>query len=416
MPALDEYFYDIWLYGRTIGTVYQRDTHASLQFHGDYVNDPERPVLGLFFEEDLTRRYAANLRLPPWLSNLLPEGRLREWIADSYHISVQREMDLLAQVGHDLPGAVRIELSEGGGRDASGFALRQHEDRPPPAGSDPRWHFSLAGVGMKISMLKQGSRLTVPASGEGGNWIVKFPDARFPGVPHNEFAMMRLAASCGIDVPEIRLVHRDELDEIPGSFWPDREEWAYAIERFDRGPAGELIHIEDMAQVRNLYPDDKYVGNYETVAALYYRRHDLDSLREFIRRLTFCVLISNDDAHLKNWSLIYRNPRVPQISPAYDLVATSLYQDRPAKAELALKLGGTRNFDAVSLDHFARVEERIGARGANLRDAAAEVVERVKREWPASAESLAGHDTLRQHLDQLVRLRSRTLLAPMRRR
>lgn len=82
------------------------------------------------------------------------------------------------------------------------------------------------------------------------------------------------------------------------------------------------MHIEDLAQVRNVYPNAKYEGNYETVAALIYRRSDLHALREFARRLAFCVLISNGDAHLKNWSLIYRNPRVPTLSPAYDLVAT----------------------------------------------------------------------------------------------
>jgi len=76
-----------------------------------------------------------------------------------------------------------------------------------------------------------------------------------------------------------------------------------------------MVHIEDLAQVRNVYPENKYLGNYETVAALAYRGHDLNSLREFARRLAFTILIANDDAHLKNWSLIYTDPRVPCLAP-----------------------------------------------------------------------------------------------------
>jgi serine/threonine-protein kinase HipA len=65
-------------------------------------------VLGLLFEQDPLRTHAAALRLPPWFSNLLPEGLLREWIAADRGVSADREMELLAQVGHDLPGAVRV--------------------------------------------------------------------------------------------------------------------------------------------------------------------------------------------------------------------------------------------------------------------------------------------------------------------
>jgi serine/threonine-protein kinase HipA len=42
-----------------------------------------RPVLGQFFEDDLTRRHNSRMRLPSFFSNLLPEGPLRELIASS---------------------------------------------------------------------------------------------------------------------------------------------------------------------------------------------------------------------------------------------------------------------------------------------------------------------------------------------
>ncbi len=83
-------------------------------------------------------------------------------------------------------------------------------------------------------MLATDDRLTLPAYGEGGDWIVKLPDHRYSDVPRNEYTMMSLAASVGIDVPPVRLVHRDELDGLPQRVWQFAEEWAFAVRRFDR--------------------------------------------------------------------------------------------------------------------------------------------------------------------------------------
>lgn len=144
--------------------------------------------------------------------------------------------------------------------------------------------------------------------------------------------MMSLSASAGITVPPVRLVHRDELDGLPPNVWPGREEWAFAVRRFDRTDAREPVHIEDLAQVRNVYPDNKYQGNYETVAALVYRGRDISGLREFARRLAFTVLISNGDAHLKNWSLIY--PRRPD-SPARTGLRSRIHRFLPRQRRAA---------------------------------------------------------------------------------
>jgi hypothetical protein len=132
------------------------------------------------------------------------------------------------------------------------------------------------------------------------------------------FSLDADAGAVGIDVPEVRLVPRDLVDErLPAGVWPEYEEFAHAIRRLDRDEQRGLIHIEDLAQVRNVYPEHKYDGNFETVASLIYRGRDTESLVEFTRRLTFSVLISNADYHLKNWSLIYPDGRIPRLSPAY---------------------------------------------------------------------------------------------------
>ncbi len=414
--TLTDHLYSVWLQDRQVGTIHQRGDYTRFTLAEHYRTDPERAVLGLIFEQDLIKPHSALLRLPPWFSNLLPEGAFREWIADARNVSPHREMELLAQVGHDLPGAVRVLPAEEP-PDAAGWERGPHKHEAEisigPRDQSPRWRFSLAGVGLKFSMLAKGDRLTLPASGEGGDWIVKFPDRRYQEVPRNEYTMMSLAGAIGIEVPKIRLVHRDELDGVPNRVWPNTEEWAYAVRRFDRDDNRRLVHIEDLAQVRNFYPDgnpDKYAGNYETVAALIYRRSDVVALREFARRLAFCVLVANGDAHLKNWSLIYRDPRIPTLSPAYDLAATAPYMEpRDGPEELALKFGGSKRFETVTLGTFARLQRRLNAPDADLADHVADLVKQVRAHWPRYADQLSCAPTVRDSVTASIDARVRSL-------
>ncbi|MGH3814659.1 MAG: type II toxin-antitoxin system HipA family toxin, partial [Pseudonocardiaceae bacterium] len=192
--TLREIRHSAWLRSDRVGTLFQRGDYTRFVFSERYLNDPDRPVLGLVFEQDLSARHAAALRLPCWFSNLLPEGRLREWIAADRKVSPRCQMELLAQVGHDLPGAVRVLPAPDGEGDEIEW-LPKHS--PMSAAQHGReqdtWRFSLAGVALKFSMLAKGDRLTLPAFGVGGDWIVKLPDQTYPDVPYNEFTMMSLA-------------------------------------------------------------------------------------------------------------------------------------------------------------------------------------------------------------------------------
>ncbi len=172
-----------------------------------------------------------------------------------------------------------------------------------------------------------------------------------------------------------------------------------------------MIHIEDLAQVRNVYPDAKYTGNYETVAALVYRGHDIEALREFTRRLAFNILISNGDAHLKNWSLIYRDPRIPTLSPAYDLVSTAAYRKTADGPEsLGLKFGGKHRFDTVTLDTFFRLQQKLTVSAADLPNQVTSVVKKVDTLWPMHAENLGTNHTVLESITANITAHRRSLL------
>lgn len=385
--SIKESSFSVDLCGTPVGLLRVRGDHTTFTFNEEYIDRIDRPVLGLHFENRLTERHSAHLRLPPWFSNLLPEGVLRKWVADERGVSEHREMELLAQVGHDLPGGVRVRPADAAPTDDA------WEPTVQATGSthigDTPIRFSLAGVNLKFSMVKLHDRLTLPASGEGGDWIVKLPDTVFPMVPHNEFAMMRLAKAVGIDIPEITLIHRDSLESSVAHLFPQSEEWAYAIKRFDRGPDHGLIHMEDLAQVLGIYPEQKYNSKFESVASLIHRKRYTEQLREFARRLAFNFVIGNGDAHLKNWSLIYRDARIPELSPAYDIVSVAPYETQLGGIDTGLKFNKTKRFDKISLVGFRLLETRVGARNAHLADEVIAVIDKVNDHWPTFRDELA---------------------------
>ena len=104
--------HSVELKSKRIGTLLQRGDVARFVFNSDYWDDPERDVLGLWFEDNPRQSPQAALRLPSWFSNLLPEGPLRNWIAHDRGVSVDRELQLLLQIGQDLPGAVVVSAVE----------------------------------------------------------------------------------------------------------------------------------------------------------------------------------------------------------------------------------------------------------------------------------------------------------------
>lgn len=408
MPAPERNL-SVWLGEGKVGTLHARGEQIRFAFDDAYVADPHRAVLGLRFEQDLHAMHRSIRRLPPWFSNLLPEGRLRQWIADARGVSETLELELLAEIGHDLPGAVRV--TDGADSSVPDSTIPEIvTEQTTVETSRNVWRFSLAGVAMKLSMLQRGERFTAPAAGEGGDWIVKLPDAVYADVPINEFSMMELARKVGIEVPETRLVHRDELSDIPGELWPSGEDLAYAVRRFDRMRDGRRVHMEDLAQVRGFYPEDKYLGSFETVGALVYRGRDTKSLLEFARRLAFIILIRNGDAHLKNWSLLYEDPRSPRLSPAYDMVSTAVYQPPGRAEDLGLKFGESRSFESVSLARFERLQRKLGVEHGSLVDTVHGVVERVRAVWPEIAEVLRDRPLLRKSIGDELGARATYLL------
>ena len=368
------------LHDQQIGVINRIADRQFFAFEQDYIDDSQRSTLSLSFKGRtgglVTAVRPVNRRVPPFFSNMLPEGHLRTYLARLADVHPDREFFLLAVLGADLPGAVVVAPFESQAQER-GAEPTAHDaaERPPKTAL----RFSLAGVQLKFSaMMESSGGLTIPAAGIGGTWIVKLPSARFAAVPENEFAMLELARRAGIMIPSNRLVEVTEIEGLPDEARAIGGK-ALAVERFDRRSARERIHMEDFAQVFGVYPEDKYERHsYANIASVLWAEIGEDATLEFFRRLVFSVLIGNADMHLKNWSLLYPDRYTPVLSPAYDLVATLPYIPGDT---LALSFGGSRSLDEVTTAQVRRFADAARIPLAPLWPTAVETAEKTVAAW-----------------------------------
>ena len=353
-------------------------------------------MLGQVFEELPFHRWKQAQRLPKWFSNLLPEQRLREIVAEEHGISSRNEFRLLLALGADLPGAIQVipGHEQGGGTGGPGEDKASSDDYGGTVGlhEDNRGEgernvvsFSLAGAQLKLSMLWSVNTLMLPGKGELGDHLVKLPSIHYEDVPENEFSMMAWARESGITVPDFQLRRTSDLGELPPGFGTLRGSHVYVVRRFDRqpsaSPSDQRIHMEDLNQVVGNWPDDtdKYMGaSFERLGRIIAALCGEIDFLEYVRRLTFCIGIGNEDAHLKNWTIWYPNQIQPRLSPAYDLVSTIQYDlDR----EMALKLRGKRNPAQVDLLTMQRLARETGVDSERVKDTVEETLDRMRSSW-----------------------------------
>ncbi len=350
-------------------------------FDPAYVDDSLRPTLSLSFKDTfgelITEIDTTRTRLSSFFSNLLPEGLLREYLAKQVNINPQHEFYLLEALGQDLPGALKVQRID---QDESLFQnplLSSKDNKKRPA-----LRFSLAGIQLKFSAIEKAEYgLTIPSNGVGGGWIVKLPHSVFRGVPENEYSMMELARRVGIEVPAVALYPIEKIEGLP----PELKKFGdtvFAIKRFDRTENGEGIQIEDFAQVFGVYPEKKYrSASYRNIVEVLAKECKDSDVKEFIRRFVFNALIGNGDMHLKNWSLIYRDKRLPSLAPAYDFVSTILYLPED---KLALNFAGNKDFQALTLDQFKRFAAKANLSEKLVLETVQETVQSFAENWRAA--------------------------------
>lgn len=180
----------------------------------------------------------------------------------------------------------------------------------------------------KISKKDEPQRFTI--LGLWGVYILKPPTKQYKFLPELEDLTMHLAEISGIEVVPHSLIRLNS-----GNL-------SYITKRIDR--RNEIkIHMEDMCQLTERLTEQKYQGSHEQIAKAIFKYSANPGLdvTNFFEQVLFSFLTGNADMHLKNFSLI-DNPDLGYIlSPAYDMVASTLVVEGDQE-ELALALNGKK--------------------------------------------------------------------------
>ena len=185
---------------------------------------------------------------------------------------------------------------------------------------------SISGVQEKMSAVVEKDKIILTPAGVQGHYILKpAPDDKHLNnrkqMPANEHLTMQIA----------RQVYRIATAENALIYFQNGEP-AYITKRFDIKNDNTRIKQEDFASLAQKTSKThgnhfKYTGNYADIGIMlqkYVAAWKVES-GKFFRLILFNYLFGNGDAHLKNFSLQQSDNGDYLLSPAYDLLNTSLH-------------------------------------------------------------------------------------------
>jgi serine/threonine-protein kinase HipA len=371
--------------GHEVGVLDRVEEERSRNYTFAYADDASRAIsLSL----PLQQRSFEPSRSRPFFEALLPEGAVRDQIANQLKLAPSDSFGLLAELGRDCAGALQVVEAKRMSQTPSVGWLQDHEldtliEELPrhPLGvqdGDERLRLSLAGVQNKAVLVRDDrGRFGRPLDGMPSTHILKpeLPDSDYPGLAINERFCMLLAARCGLTTATV------ELQILAGR--P-----CLVVERFDRDRSTwppRRLHQEDLCQALGLTTDFKYqrkewrLPSYKALAELL----SAHSVAPGVDRLAganaavFHYLIGNADAHAKNISLLHLAEGV-RLAPLYDVVSTAAYPQ--LNTELSLSVGDELDPLAISSIHWSDLAEDFGLNPNAFARTRRQLAERVLNE------------------------------------
>jgi serine/threonine-protein kinase HipA len=323
-----------------------------------------------------------------YFGGILPEESKREIIARNLGISARNDYAMLEQIGGECAGAVTFvptgeALPEKDYRyrmlssEELAAVLRELPKRPLLAG-DEGIRLSLAGAQDKVAVRVDGDEISLPLGGAPSTHILKPGGDRFEGVVANETLCMNLAAAIGIPTAKV------EARTVEGMGY-------LLVERYDRiyradpgqEPVLERLHQEDFCQALGIVSEMKYQKEGgPSLKQCFALLREVSStpvidLSRLLDAVIFNYLVGNNDAHGKNFSLLYRGIATTDmqvsLSPLYDSLSTVYYPE--ISRTMAMKLGGEYSSEKVMPRNFEQFAEEAGLAKPMVRRRVMEVIE-----------------------------------------
>jgi serine/threonine-protein kinase HipA len=308
-----------------------------------------------------------------YFGGILPEASNREIVARNLGISARNDFAMLKEIGGECAGAVtfvptgdRLPENWNSHRTLSSSelaaVLRELRKRPLLAGQEGIRQ-SLAGAQDKVAVCLSGDEISLPLDGAPSTHVLKPAVERFEGVVQNESLCMRLAAAIGLPTAKVQARSVEGMDYL-------------LVERYDRvcrkdsihEPVLERLHQEDFCQALGIVSEMKYQNeggpSLKQCFALLRKVSSAPAvdLARLLDAVIFNYLVGNNDAHGKNFSLLYRGLGTDHlhvgVAPLYDILSTVYYPE--ISRTMAMKLGGEYSSEKVWPHNFEQLAEDAG--------------------------------------------------------
>jgi serine/threonine-protein kinase HipA len=367
---------NIWFFGECVGVLTQDKGYLSFQYLPHWLESKHAQPLSQSLPlrtESFDDRMAK-----PFFAGLLPEGDKRTAVANILKVSSKNDFALLDGIGGECAGAL-ILLEPGQMPPAEARAsesiewldenqllavLEQLPKRPLLAGES----------GLRLSLAGAQEKLPVAARevlGKGGlsHFEIGLPKNNIPSSCILKPAISGIEGSVYNEAFCLALARELKLDAATATIGHAKDKTYLLVERYDRFlDDGQLrrLHQEDFCQALGVLPELKYQnegGPTISDGFALVRKVTSPSAPNVLRLLDYIIfncLVGNNDAHAKNFSLLY-GQNGAQLAPLYDVLSTAVYSDLSDK--MAMKIGSKYRFHELHTRHWVQMAQaaQLGA-------------------------------------------------------
>ena len=388
---------DVYLLGNLVGQLSQNDSgEMGFLYAPEWFENAQAVPLSQSLP--LQAKPFLNADCHGFFGGILPEEAKRERIAKNLGISKKNDFAMLAEIGGECAGAVTF-MSTGQSLYTPSYKalsvqelaeiLRDLPKRPLLAGEEGI-RLSLAGAQDKITVHRSKDAFAIPMNGAPSTHILKPAIERFEDTVLNEAICMRLAKAIGLPVADVEILEIEGMQVL-------------SVERYDRLLCKDgmvrRLHQEDFCQALGIVSEMKYQneGGVSLKQAFDLLRLvsavPVIDLQNLLTVVIFNYLLGNNDAHGKNFSLLYRGGKI-RLAPFYDLLCTVSYPELATK--MAMKIGGKYKPDEVYARHFEKLADEAGLskpmvlkQVAAIADKILSVLSSVEADMPDSGKLIA---------------------------
>lgn len=347
---------------------------ACFSYADSYLNNVENRAISISLPLQKEAFSSNSTRI--FFEGLLPEGFTRRCVAEWMHADENDYLSILAGLGNECLGAIKI-LDENGTQVSAEYRKLSAEEVQKLAEEGAtesaelvtKTHLSLTGASGKVGLYYNTEDDTwyLPYGDAPSTYIVKQSHVRLKKIVANEQLCLMTAKNLGIEIPESFIVKLDNLHD---------ENVLFATKRYDRkeNMDGRVIngfripyrlHQEDFAQALGISSFDKYErenAGYMKKIFDVVRNYSANPIEDQLKLWDICLfnyLIGNTDNHIKNISLLYSEDlKAIRLAPAYDIISTMIYEN--STDNMAMSIGGEYNIEKINRESFENETANIG--------------------------------------------------------